>query len=155
IHLFGIAALLAAGCASAGPPVAALPEPVGASHSAPPTGPAPEPDGALPPHPTSEPYRGDLAIFEQPGRAERLQIDRVMAILGIRAGAVVADVGAGSGWFTVRAASRVGPGGLVYAIEINRAYLDHIAARATAEHLDNVRTVLGAEDDPRLPPASV
>src|SRR5437899_9993654 len=56
---------------------------------------------------TSRPYTGDLSIFESPGRDERLQINRVMDILGIRPGKNVADIGAGSGWFTVRAARRV------------------------------------------------
>ena len=56
---------------------------------------------------TSTPYSGDLSIFDSPGRDERLQINRVMDILGISAGKNVADIGAGSGWFTVRAARRV------------------------------------------------
>jgi hypothetical protein len=46
---------------------------------------------------TSEPYTGDLSVFESPGRDKRLQIDRVMDTLGIRAGKSVADIGAGSG----------------------------------------------------------
>src|SRR5215475_3467742 len=68
---------------------------------------------------TSDPYKGDLSIFESPGRDERLQINRVMEILGITAGKGVGDIGAGSGWFTVRAAKRVGGLGLVYAVDIN------------------------------------
>ena len=51
---------------------------------------------------------GDLSIFDSPGRDERLQINRVMDILGIGPVKAVADIGAGSGWFTVRAAKRVG-----------------------------------------------
>jgi len=54
---------------------------------------------------TSEPYTGDLSIFDKPGRDERLQIQRVMDILGISPGKNVADIGAGSGWFAVRAGS--------------------------------------------------
>jgi SAM-dependent methyltransferase len=100
---------------------------------------------------TSEPYQGDLSIFEDPNRGRNLQIDRVMDILGIKAGSAVADIGAGSGWFTVRAARRVGEGGLVYAVEINPEYLKHIEDRAAREKLSNVRAVLGKEDDPRLP----
>ena len=53
---------------------------------------------------TSEPYTGDLSIFENAEREKNLQIYRVMDILGIREGVSVADIGAGSGWFTVRAA---------------------------------------------------
>ena len=105
--------------------------------------------------PTSEPYKGDLSIFEDPGRDERLQINRVMDLLGIKEGSGVADIGAGSGWFTVRAARRVGDRGNVYAVEINRDYLKHIDERARQEHLANIHTVLGKEDDPLLPAGSV
>jgi len=105
--------------------------------------------------PTSEPYKGSLSIFEDAKREENLQINRVMDILGIREGSRVADIGAGSGWFTVRAARRVGTRGAVYAVEINEDYLKHIAERAAKENLSNVRTILGKEDDPLLPTASV
>jgi predicted methyltransferase len=105
--------------------------------------------------PTSDPYKGSLSIFEDERREEKLQINRVMDILGIREGSRVADIGAGSGWFTVRAARRVGARGAVYAVEINEDYLKHIAARAAKENLSNVRTILGKEDDPLLPKASV
>ena len=64
---------------------------------------------------TSTPYAGDPAVFDSPGREKRLQIDRVMKLLGIRPGKSVADIGAGGGWFAVLAARKVGPGGVVYA----------------------------------------
>ncbi len=104
---------------------------------------------------TSEPYTGDLSIFDSPGREDRLQINRVMDILGITGGKTVADIGAGSGWFTVRAAGRVGPGGLVYAVDINPEALHYIEARAQKEKLANVKTILGKADDPLLPTGSV
>src|SRR5215472_1814279 len=56
---------------------------------------------------TSTPYTGDLTIFDYPDREQKLHINRVMDLLGITAGKSVADIGAGSGWFTVRAAKRV------------------------------------------------
>lgn len=105
--------------------------------------------------PTSKPYTGDLSIFEDPHRDENLQINRVMDILKIKEGANVTDIGAGSGWFTVRAARRVGASGKVYAVEINRDYLKHIEARAVKEKLSNVHAVLGKEDDPLLPRESI
>lgn len=105
--------------------------------------------------PTSEPYAGDLKIFEDPKRERNLQIERVMDVLEIQRGANVADIGAGSGWFTVRAAQRVGSSGRVYAVDINRDYLKYIEARAYQEKLLNVRTVLGKQDNPLLPPQSV
>lgn len=104
---------------------------------------------------TSEPYTGDLSIFESPERDKNLQVERVMDALGIREGTSVADIGAGSGWFTVRAARRAGAGGTVYAVEINGDYLKHIEERAANEKLANIRTVLGKEDDPLLPERSV
>jgi ubiquinone/menaquinone biosynthesis C-methylase UbiE len=105
--------------------------------------------------PTSTPYSGDLSIFEYPDRDKKLQIDRVMDLLGITTGKNVADIGAGSGWFTVRAARRVGPAGAVLAEDINPVAIEHIGKRVAKDNLPNVRTVLGAPDDPRLPAGSV
>lgn len=104
---------------------------------------------------TSEPYTGDLSIFESPGRDKRLQINRVMDILGIASGKTVADIGAGSGWFTVRAARRVGETGAVYAIDINPEAIRYIDERAQKETLRNVKTILGKADDPLLPKDAV
>jgi SAM-dependent methyltransferase len=104
--------------------------------------------------PVSEPYTGSLSIFEDPKRDEKLQIQRVMDVLRIREGSGVADIGAGSGWFTVRAARRVGASGAVYAVEINPEYVAHIERRAKEENLPQARAVLGKEDDPLLPAES-
>jgi cyclopropane fatty-acyl-phospholipid synthase-like methyltransferase len=105
--------------------------------------------------PTSEPYTGDLSIFETPGRDQRLQINRVMDILGINPGKTVADIGAGSGWFTVRAAKRVAGNGLVYAVDINPEATRYIGERAQKEHLQNIKTILSQPDNPLLPPDSI
>src|SRR5215472_12640913 len=70
--------------------------------------------GQTPKRATSTPYTGDLSIFDSPGRDQRLHVNRVMDILGIAPGKSVADIGAGSGWFAVRAARRVGSSGTVY-----------------------------------------
>jgi ubiquinone/menaquinone biosynthesis C-methylase UbiE len=104
---------------------------------------------------TSEPYTGDLSIFDSPGRDKRLQIDRVMDILGIAPGKSVADIGAGSGWFTVRAAKRVGEGGAVYAVDINPEATRYIGDRAQKELLRNVKPILSKADDPLLPASAV
>jgi len=101
--------------------------------------------------PTSTPYSGDPSIFDSPGRADRLQINRVMDILGIVPGKSVADIGAGSGFFTVLAARRVGDKGTVYAVDINPDAIQYIDARLKKEDLHNVKTVLGKADDPLLP----
>lgn len=104
---------------------------------------------------TSKPYTGDLSIFDSPGRDERLQVNRVMDILGIGPGKNVADIGAGSGWFTVRAARRVGETGLVYAVDINPEAIHYITDRVQKENLHNVTTILSHSDDALLPLASV
>jgi ubiquinone/menaquinone biosynthesis C-methylase UbiE len=78
-----------------------------------------------------------------------------MDILGITAGKNVADIGAGSGWFTVRAAKRVGGAGVVYAVDINPEATRYIDERAQKEKIDNVKTILSLADDPKLPANSV
>jgi len=108
-----------------------------------------------PQRPTSTPYAGDLSIFEYPDRDKRLHIDRVISLLGIVPGKNVADIGAGSGWFTVRAAARVAPGGTVYAEDINPQAIDFITQRAAREKLSNIRPLLGSVDDTKLPANSV
>jgi SAM-dependent methyltransferase len=147
-----------AGCSAvawqqaARPPAAAT---TPAQQATPQSSPQPSPDEAPLDRTTSEPYTGDLSIFEDPERDAKLQIERVMDVLDIRAGTSVADVGAGSGWFTVRAARRAGASGTIYAVEINRDYLNHIEQRARREGLGNIKAVLGKEDDPMLPERSV
>ena len=74
-----------------------------------------------------------------------------MDILGITPGRAVADIGAGSGWFTVRAAKRVGDNGTVYAVDINPDAIRYIDARIRKENLHNVKPILGRADNPLLP----
>ncbi len=104
---------------------------------------------------TSTPYTGDLSHFDYPDRDKKLQVNRVMDLLGLKAGSSVADIGAGGGWFTMRAAHRVGPSGTAYAEDINPQAMDYIRNRAQQEHLGNVREVLGKPDNPELPANSV
>ena len=79
----------------------------------------------------------------------------VMDALGIHRGMHVADIGAGSGYFTFRLAQRVGPAGRVYAEDIVGFALDDIAARAKRQGLRQVVTVHGADDNPALPANAV
>jgi SAM-dependent methyltransferase len=104
---------------------------------------------------TSTPYSGDLSIFDVPGRDERLQVNRVMDLLGIEPGRNVADIGAGSGWFTVRAARRLANSGTVYAVDINPEAIKYIEQRATKEQLHNIKAILSNPEDPHLPADSV
>src|SRR5262249_12520588 len=110
--------------------------------------------GAAPSHPTSTPYKGDLSIFEYPERDAKLQPQRILTLLGVRAGSTVADIGAGGGWLSVRAARQVGPDGIVFAEDINPEAIQAIRDRAEREHLPQIRAVLGLPDDPKLPPRS-
>lgn len=107
-----------------------------------------------PSHPTSTPYTGDLSIFEYPERDARLQPQRIFTLLGVHPGSSVADIGAGGGWLTVRAAQRVGPDGTVFAEDINPEAIKAIRDRIEREHLPQVHAVLGLPDDPKLPPDS-
>src|SRR5260370_708983 len=75
----------------------------------------------------------------------------VMDALGLKPGSVVADVGAGSGYFTFHLAHRVGPEGKIYAEDINANRLSEINDSARNERLAQVETILGSPDDPRLP----
>jgi len=104
---------------------------------------------------SSSPYTGDLSIFEVPGRDERLQINRVMDMLGIEPGKNVADIGAGSGWFTVLAARRVTDSGTVYAVDINPEAIHYIDQRTKKEQLQNIKTILSKPDDPQVPTHSI
>jgi SAM-dependent methyltransferase len=78
----------------------------------------------------------------------------VVRLLGIRAGQTVADIGAGSGYYTVRLAPVVGPTGMIYANDIIPDYLNRLKARVARQKLDNVELILGDPGNPRLPPAS-
>ena len=148
--LFGLAVLFSAGCQTSGLSQTKTVEPSPAVSTAT----APTVDDNIN-RPTSEPYKGDLSIFEDANRAKNLQIDRVMDILKIAEGKSVADIGAGSGWFTVRAAKRVGDKGKVFAVEINEDAIKYIKDRAEKENFSNIQTVLGTEDNPKLADKSV
>lgn len=97
----------------------------------------------------------ELAVLEGPDRDAWQQPGRIMDALGIGDGSVVADIGAGGGWFTVRLARRVGPNGLVYAEDVQRQMIESIERRVQREALRNVRVVLGTNEDPRLPLAAL
>ena len=93
----------------------------------------------------------DLGLLEAPDRDQWQKPDQIMDALVIADGSVVADLGAGGGWFTMYLARRVGPNGRVYAEDIQRQMLEVIERRVDRERLTNVATVLGTPNDPRLP----
>jgi ubiquinone/menaquinone biosynthesis C-methylase UbiE len=75
--------------------------------------------------------------------------------LDIRRGMAVADIGAGSGYHTLRLSPAVGPEGVVYAEDIVEAYVSGLRREAERRGLKNVRIVVGEPDDPKLPPAAI
>jgi SAM-dependent methyltransferase len=93
----------------------------------------------------------DLGLLEGPDRDIWQQPDRIMDALGIADRSVVADLGAGGGWFTIRLARRVGPNGTVYAEDVQPQMIEATERRVGREGLRNVRTWLGTGEDPRLP----
>ena len=97
----------------------------------------------------------DLGLLEAPDRDEWQRPHQILDALGVAEASVVADVGAGSGWFTVRVARRVGPNGIVYAQDVQSEMLAAITRRVQREGLANVRPVLGRGSDPRLPTSAL
>ena len=93
----------------------------------------------------------ELNLLEGPDRDAWQRPDQVMDALRISDGSVVADLGAGSGWFTIRLAKRVGPNGKVYAEDIQPQMIEAIKRRVERENLRNVVRILGKPSDPSLP----
>ena len=92
-----------------------------------------------------------LGVLEGPDRVQWNKPDLIMDALNIADGSIVADLGAGGGWFTSRLSQRVGPKGLVYAEDIQPLMIEAIKRRKERENLTNVRTLLGTTKDSRLP----
>jgi ubiquinone/menaquinone biosynthesis C-methylase UbiE len=89
--------------------------------------------------------------LDRPEREREESTSEAIKALRLQPGMVVADVGAGSGYYTVRLARVVGPTGRVYATDVQRGMLDLIERRVKEERLTNVVTVLGSDTDPSLP----
>jgi ubiquinone/menaquinone biosynthesis C-methylase UbiE len=104
---------------------------------------------------TPEGREAAISTFEEDDRDDWQMTPQIMAELELEPGMTVADIGAGTGYFTRELASRVGPEGQVFAVDIIPEFLAELEARAAAAGLDNIETVLGETDDPGLPPASV
>ena len=93
----------------------------------------------------------NLGLLEAPDREAWQKPEQIMDALGVAEGSVVADAGAGAGWFTIQLARRVGPNGRVYAQDVQRQMLEAIRRRVAREGLQNVETRLGAGSAPNLP----
>ena len=93
--------------------------------------------------------------LERPERENEESPTKAIAALGLKPGMVVADIGAGSGYYASRMARQVGPTGKVFATDIQPGMIELLNRRIASEGLANVTTVLGAMDDPSLPAKSI
>src|SRR5262245_36734192 len=112
------------------------------------------------PSPFPKPDRPVAAIIsaeysDEATRDRHGEADRVMDRLGIAPGVRVADIGAGSGYYVIRLARRLGPSATIYAEDVNRDYQKGLAARVAREGVRGVTLILGQPNDPQLPAASV
>jgi predicted methyltransferase len=96
-----------------------------------------------------------IAMLEDPARDAYQRPREVMAALGLKEGEVVADIGAGSGYFALRIAQQVGSSGRVYAVDISPEMILHLNRRLRDAGVRNVQTILSEPGDPLLPDASV
>jgi predicted methyltransferase len=95
-------------------------------------------------------YRG-ADWLERSSRADEENPERLLELMDLESGDVVADIGAGSGYFSRRIARRVGPAGKVYAVDIQPQMLDRLSELAQSAGIENIVPVLSGDDDPRLP----
>ena len=98
---------------------------------------------------------GGAGWLERPEREDEEAPSKALDALDLKPGMVVADIGAGSGYYSSRIAKQIGPTGRVYATDIQQGMIDILERRIKNENLTNITTVLGGMDDPRLPPASI
>jgi ubiquinone/menaquinone biosynthesis C-methylase UbiE len=89
--------------------------------------------------------------LDREDREREEQPEKAIAQLNLKPGMMIGDVGAGTGYYSLRIAKLVGPAGLVYANDIQPGMLDKLRERAAAADLANIVTVLGSEADPKLP----
>jgi ubiquinone/menaquinone biosynthesis C-methylase UbiE len=93
--------------------------------------------------------------LDRPERVSEEAPDKAIAALDIAPGTAVADVGAGSGYMTVKLAAAVGPAGRVYATDVQPEMIEKLTARVKSAHLANVVPVLATADDSRLPEGAI
>jgi ubiquinone/menaquinone biosynthesis C-methylase UbiE len=94
---------------------------------------------------------GGADWLTRPERVEEEHPDQALDLIGIPKGAVVADVGAGVGYYSAKLAMRVGPTGKVYAEDIQPGMIERLRQNMASQNITNVVPILGGEDDPRLP----
>ena len=103
-------------------------------------------------HSNPESYIG---VLEDPSRDAYQKPHEVLSALGLQPGEVIADIGAGSGYFTFRMAHHVGDNGRVYAVDVSPDMILHINRRIRELKVKNVISILADPDDPLLSDATV
>ncbi|GJD83847.1 class I SAM-dependent methyltransferase [Methylobacterium haplocladii] len=106
-----------------------------------------------PDRPVAEIVSAQWALEKERNKAD--EVGQVGALMDIREGQTVADVGAGNGYYVFRLAKRVGPTGRVLAEDITPDYLADLDKMVRASGQSNITVVRGEAHDPRLPPASL
>jgi ubiquinone/menaquinone biosynthesis C-methylase UbiE len=113
------------------------------------------------PAPSAAPQLGNrtpdewIKMLDNPSRTEGLKIPEILQRLRLKSGDVVADIGAGTGVFSLPFAKAVAPAGKVFAVEVDQKLVDHIRQKAADQKLANVEPTLGKFAEPGLPAASV
>ncbi len=92
--------------------------------------------------------------LERPEREQEERTDLLLDALNLKPGENVADIGCGTGYFAERMARRIEPGGVVYGVDIQQEMLDLMQRKMRLKQIKNVKSVLGAEADPKLEPES-
>jgi len=110
---------------------------------------------SMPPATQDRPLKDRIASMERPERDAWQKPDEVVKALELKNGDVVADIGAGTGYFTRRLARAVAPDGRVYAVDIAADVLGFLKDQADKENLHNIVTVVSRVDDPMLPGKAV
>lgn len=110
---------------------------------------------SLPPPTEARPLQDRIARFEPAERDTWQKPNEVLEALALKNGTVVADIGAGSGYFTRRFARAVAPNGKVYAVDIAADILGYLKEQADKQNIHNIETIVSREDDPMLPGSSV
>lgn len=98
---------------------------------------------------------GGASWLERPERESEENVEGALDAISLRPGMTVGEVGAGTGYVSLRMAKRVGATGKVYATDLQRAMLDVLRQNAARAGIHNVETILGSEADPRLPAAQI
>jgi ubiquinone/menaquinone biosynthesis C-methylase UbiE len=114
-----------------------------------------KPDDAATSHRRFDDVAHWSSVFDDPKRDEWQKPDAIVSALALPAGASVADIGAGTGYFAKRLSAAVGATGTVFVVEVEPNLVAHLRDRADKENLANVVPILGSTSDPRLPRDSV